>query len=115
MSFKSLNDNLKKIGAPLVSREVWEARMQVMKNKLTNPETMEKLKKGWDRTKTLRKVARIGTPIGAATVVAGILYDQYSKKKKRKERKESGTKHLGKAYGGKVNTYSSPRKTTYKD
>jgi len=110
MSFESLNKRLKKLGVPLVSKEIWDARM---KGVVTNPETMKKLKAGWERTKTLRKVARIGTPIGVATVVAGILYDQYKKKKKRKE---SGTKHLGKkAYGGKVDTYRSPRKTKYND
>ena len=113
MSFESLNNKLKKIGAPLVPKEIWDARIKAT---VTNPKLMKSLKKGWEATKTLRKVTRIVTPIGAATVVAGILYDQYKKKKRQK----SGTKHLGskkqkKAYGGKVNTYRSPRRTTYND
>ena len=55
-----------------------------------------------------------GTLGGWATILsAGYLAHKYGKKWKRQK---SGTKHLGKkAYGGKVNTYSSPRRTTYND
>jgi len=57
---------------------------------------------------------------GASIVTAGYLAHKYAKKWKKEKRQKSGTKHLGlkkqkKAYGGKVNTYSSPRRTIYKD
>ena len=67
-----------------------------------------------------KKAFLAGTGAGLLPSAAWIAHDVYKavkkdKKKKRQERKESGTKHLGKAYGGKVNTYTSPRKTTYND
>ena len=56
---------------------------------------------------------------------AGLLYggyelSKYAAKKAREKRQKIGTKHLGskkqkKAYGGKVDTYRSPRRTTYND
>ena len=63
----------------------------------------------------------LGIPVAAvigtgATLTASSIHGYYKKKKRQK----SGTKHLGskkqkKAYGGKVNTYRSPRRTTYND
>jgi len=55
------------------------------------------------------------TAIGVAMTAEGI-HGYYKKKKRQK----SGTKHLGlkkqkKAYGGKVDTYRSPRRTIYND
>jgi len=76
--------------------------------------------------KDLSKKALIARIAG---VYIGGLYTAYeltkylgkrAEKKLKKIRQEKGTKHLGlkkqkKAYGGKVNTYSSPRRTTYKE
>ena len=66
-----------------------------------------------------KKAFLAGTGVGGVAGVVGMAaYDAYKavKKHKKKKRQESGTKHLGKkAYGGKVNTYRSPRRTTYND
>jgi len=65
-----------------------------------------------------KKAFVAGTGLGLLPAAAWIAHDMYKavKKDKKKKRQESGTKHLGKkAYGGKIDTYRSPRRTTYND
>ena len=117
-------DYKKRILDQIKAAETRKTMTNVVKDKVAETrKTMTNVVKDKKALETAKVAAKAGVKSALSPKkallpsAAWIAHDVYKavKKDKKKKRQESGTKHLGKAYGGKVNTYTSPRKTTYND
>ncbi len=114
---------VEEVGKKVVEISKWKKQQEEWKKLFdkTNDARKKAGKKlyGWtefkDKTRKLAKgVKNIKRPSVLSLIPTGVIETQMKQFKKGPQKIKHGGR-INKAYGGKVDTYRSPRKTTYKD